>query len=236
MEKNNKLSQIIKQKIAEQNKKTAKKVVFVTKKLSAFEQELTKKGWDVLVKPVIRNVGQELKYKGKFPEVYVSAEKTKSSFVVNAKTKAITEITAKQSLEELKKIARDFEVVDQDKKGGIIAFSTDVNSVQLSENKIINWLKQKLTTLKNRFMKNKMLINIIKRHEENIGFTIGNFVHGNYKDKEGNVYNEKSLTIEIINIDQKVLYDIAEEICKEFNQESVLVKDYVSGNFSFLYQ
>lgn len=231
----NKLSQIIKQKIAQEQENKATKVKLAAKKLSKVEQKLTKKGWNILVSPIIRNTGQELRYKKKVPQVYVSAETTKKSFVIKS-NKQVTEITEKLSLEDLKKIAREFETVDPNKKGGIIAFSTDVNSVQLSENKVMNWVKQKLTTLKNRLMKNKMLTNIIKKHEENIGFTIGNFVHGNYKDREGNVYNEKSLTIEIINVDQELLYDIAEEICKEFKQESVLVKDYVTGNFGFLYQ
>lgn len=233
MNTNNKLSQIIKQKMAQEKKDSAK---LSSKKLSEFEQELIKRGWNISVAPVIRNTAQELRYKDKFPQVYVTADTTKYAFVINNNKHTIMEITEKHSLEDLKKIAREFETVDPNKKGGIIAFSTDVNSVQLSENKVMNWIKQKLTTLKNRLMKNKMLTNIIKRHEENIGFTIGNFVHGNYKDREGNVYNEKSLTIEIINIDQELLYDIAEEICKDFNQESVLVKDYVTGNFGFLYQ
>lgn len=228
----NKLSQIIKQKIVEEQES---KVKLVSKKLSKVEQKLTKKGWNILISPIIRTTGQELKYKNKIPQVYVSAETTKKSFIIK-RNNQVTEITERLSLGDLKKIAREFETVDPNKKGGIIAFSTDVNSVQLSENKVMNWVKQKLTTLKNRLMKNKMLTNIIKKHEENIGFTIGNFVHGNYKDREGNVYNEKSLTIEIINVDQELLYDIAEEICKEFKQESVLVKDYVTGNFGFLYQ
>ena len=37
----------------------------------------------------------------------------------------------------------------EDKRGGIIVFSEEINAVELSKNKIINWIKQKVNTLKN---------------------------------------------------------------------------------------
>lgn len=39
---------------------------------------------------------------------------------------------------------------ESNEKGGIIVFSTDVNAVELSPNRIANWVKQKFATFKNR--------------------------------------------------------------------------------------
>ena len=43
----------------------------------------------------------------------------------------------------------DWEVPD-DEKGGIIVFSEEVNAIELSGNRLINWLKQKTKTTKNK--------------------------------------------------------------------------------------
>jgi len=126
-----------------------------------------------------------------------------------------------------------------DYRGGIIVFSTDVNSVEISKNRIINWAKQKLMTLKNRFFSKKRLSNIIsdynldknkelggKKFQSYIGaFSIGKFFSGRYFDDNGDVYDENSQTIEVNGISSEGLIFLAEEICKEFQQETVLVKD-----------
>ena len=126
-----------------------------------------------------------------------------------------------------------------DYRGGIIVFSTDVNSVEISKNRIINWAKQKLMTLKNRFFSKKILSRIIsdynldknkelgsKKIDDYIGaFSIGKFFSGRYFDDNGDVYDENSQTIEVNGISSEGLIFLAEEICKEFQQETVLVKD-----------
>lgn len=119
-------------------------------------------------------------------------------------------------------------------KGGLIVFSTDVNAVQMSENAIVNWIKQKLTTLKQRLMHKKMMTDTIKRYDEVYGFTIGNFMSGRYKSESGKIFDEHSMSVEIIGIPRDTLFDIADELMKAFNQESVLVKDYESNNIAFL--
>jgi hypothetical protein len=126
-----------------------------------------------------------------------------------------------------------------DYRGGIITFSTDINSVELSKNKIYNWLLKKGTTLLNRFFSKSKLSNIIRNFndtedkqlggeniEDYIGaFSIGNFFSGRYLDDKGKVYDEKSLSIEVNGISSKGLIFLAEEIAREFKQETVLVKD-----------
>ncbi len=113
-----------------------------------------------------------------------------------------------------------------DKKGGIIVFSVNVNAIKSSINKIINYVKNKIETAKNVLFKDKKINSIISDFDDVQGVTIGNFVKGRYKADDGSLYDETSLSIEIIGISTHVLNSIAEQIAKEFTQETVLVKNY----------
>ena len=126
-----------------------------------------------------------------------------------------------------------------DYKGGIIIFSTDVNSLELSESKILNWLYKNIKTLKNRLFAKSKLNKIITKFnsfsnkkiedrdiDDYIGaFSIGNFFSGRYVGDNDKTFNEKSLSIEINGISTDALIYLAEEIATDFNQETVLVKD-----------
>ena len=120
------------------------------------------------------------------------------------------------------------EVVDFEfeNKGGIIVFSPDVNAVQLSDNRLANWILQKIKTFKQRMGVDNKLASIAKKHESVYAYTIGNFVKGQYKADNGKIFTEASKSMEIIGIESADLIKIAEDICREFAQESVLVKDY----------
>lgn len=121
-----------------------------------------------------------------------------------------------------------------DKKGGIITFSTDVNAEKQSENKVINWLKQKMMTISNRLNATKK-IDKIAADNELVGWTIGHYLDGRYTSpKNGKQYGENSLSLEIIGVNFETLMKIAMEICSSFTQESVLVKDYSSGRVLFV--
>lgn len=116
--------------------------------------------------------------------------------------------------------------------GGIIVFSVDVNSVSFSKNKIIDFLKKKIETLKNKFFHKSKITKAIDKvnksvdEDEFIGaFSIGNFFKGRYISDKGQVFDETSVSIEINGISSKVLIKLAEEIAREFVQETVLVKD-----------
>lgn len=115
----------------------------------------------------------------------------------------------------------DFEF---DKKGGVIVFSTDVNAVDISDNVLLNKLKQIIQSLMNKALVTRKVGKIMKKHDEVFGFTIGKFVTGQYKAEDGSVYDENSTSVEIIGIDSSVL--LKEDIASEFKQETVLVKDY----------
>lgn len=124
-------------------------------------------------------------------------------------------------------------------RGGIITFSTDVNSLEISDNKIINWFKKTYKSLINRFFSKSKLGSVINKFnsaedkklgldtvDDYIGaFSIGNFFSGRYIGDNQKMFNETSLTIEINGISSQGLIYLAEKIAIEFNQETVLVKD-----------
>lgn len=125
-----------------------------------------------------------------------------------------------------------FEPSDRE-KGGIIVFSYEFNAVEMSKNKLANWVKQHIETTKNRFSKTKKIDNIAQNHSL-VGWTIGKYLNGRYTAKNGNVYGENSLSLEIIGVDTDELFKIASDICKAFKQESALVKDYSTGRVVFI--
>lgn len=114
------------------------------------------------------------------------------------------------------------------KKGGLITLSTDVNAISLNENKIINWVKQKVANLQNKLTKDKKINSIGQKYNLD-AWTVGKSLSGRYTAKNGRVFDENSISIEVIGIDSNELLSIAEELCIMFLQESVLVKDYSTG-------
>lgn len=145
------------------------------------------------------------------------------------------------------KIVTESKVKTFDLKGGSIVFSTDVNvDANLSGkfyNKLKSWFERKLETYSNRLHKYKKLQTAISREVQQMrqsdgtdasefgGFTLGNFFKGRYTDNHGNIYNESSISIEILGISQELLELIASGIAKEFHQETVLVCDYMTNEF-----
>lgn len=59
---------------------------------------------------------------------------------------------------------------------------------------------------------------------------LGKFFKGRYTDKNGKVYTEDSLCLEITDISEDLLINIAEELCRTLNQESALIKSYSERN------
>ena len=116
----------------------------------------------------------------------------------------------------------------KEEHGGIITFSTAVNAVELSPNKLVNWIKQKVKTLWNRLFKNRKIDKAAKGSGA-AAWTVGHFLDGRYTSKKGKSFGEKSLSIEIVGITSQQLQNIAEDICRDFEQETVLVKDFITG-------
>lgn len=123
-------------------------------------------------------------------------------------------------------------------RGGIITLSTDINAIQMSRNVIINKIKQVVETFKQRFGKDKIIHNTItdfnNKNDEYIGaYSVGNFFGGRYVGDNGEMYNEKSISIEVNGLSRKSLFKLAENLCGAFRQETVLVKD-LNNNKIFL--
>lgn len=108
-----------------------------------------------------------------------------------------------------------------DNRGGIIVFSTDINALKLDDNKVLNKIRQILTSYKKDSM--------IKSNDnggESIGaYSVGNFFKGKYVGDNGKMFADKSLSIEINGLSRKSLLKMAEMLAQEFLQETVLVKD-----------
>lgn len=92
----------------------------------------------------------------------------------------------------------------ENEQGGMIIFSAEVNAVEL-----------------------------IQKYEL-IGWTVGKFLSGRYTDRTGKVYDENSLSVEVVGINSETLINLAEDICRDFEQETVLVKDYNSQKILFV--
>ena len=119
-----------------------------------------------------------------------------------------------------------------DYRGGVIVFSTDVNAVKLHNNRFVNFIKQFVKTQSQRFNKDKKIHNIINtfnsQNDTNdfIGaYSFGNFFKGKYVGDNGEMFNDKSLALEINGLSSKGLLRLAEYISNDFLQETVLVKD-----------
>jgi hypothetical protein len=111
-------------------------------------------------------------------------------------------------------------------KGGIIVFSVNVNAVQISKNKLINSIKNNIETLKNKLFRDKKIDNVLSQHPEVYGITLGNYVKGRYRAENGSMFEESSLSVEIIGVSTEILNKVAVSLAQSFRQETVLVKNY----------
>jgi hypothetical protein len=119
-------------------------------------------------------------------------------------------------------------------RGGVIVFAVSVNAVQMSDNRFVNRIKQFVETAKNRFNKDKMVHSAImafnkdntRNGGEYIGaYSLGNFFKGKYVGDNGEMFNDRSICLEINGLSSKSLLKLAELIADRFKQETVLVKD-----------
>jgi hypothetical protein len=136
-----------------------------------------------------------------------------------------------------------FEGIDyefgENELGGMIVFSTDVNAVidrQIPgrglKDKFRRLIAKSIESFKNRFLRNQKITSVLSTKEEIQGFSVGNFFKGRFYDRNQTpptTYDERSLSVEIIGISFDVLQAVATELCREFKQASVLVKDNGSG-------
>ena len=124
--------------------------------------------------------------------------------------------------------------VDRDRLGGIIVLSTDINAIKLDTNKLKNWIKQKWETARNRVSYTKEIDKFSKDYSDIFAWTIGKYLHGRYKSKSGAIFDENSISIELLNVPTDTIISFAEDLCYEFAQETVLVKLYGEDRILFV--
>ena len=117
-----------------------------------------------------------------------------------------------------------------DEMGGVIVFSTVVNSTVNHANPIVQWFKRQFHSWKNKFTHKRKLDKAIKDRPDVGGYSIGNFFKGRYKDETtGELFDERSLSVDVVLINHTQLIDLATTLCGLFNQQSVIVKDNYGG-------
>lgn len=135
--------------------------------------------------------------------------------------------------------------------GGAIIFSGNINSILLSDNRIINKVKQLLGTIKNNKNLNTTIKTVVTDESDKVnkdaldktkdkgedkvglkepGWTLykGNMT-GNFVSTTGEQYKEKSIMIEILGVSNESLERIASALCRELKQDSVIIKFYDTG-------
>lgn len=136
--------------------------------------------------------------------------------------------TSKNVIEVIKEARADD--VPAGMRGGVITLSTDINATAGAG--VIAKIKAWAHTMINRITSVGRIKNTVYSGGGG-GMTIGRFFRGVYKSRSGERFDENSLSVEVLYIDSKTLENIATDLAKEFNQETVLVKDYNTGEMYF---
>lgn len=130
----------------------------------------------------------------------------------------------------------------EEEKGGMIIFSPVVNQIIDKKYKdkkkglfikLKKWFDKNKKTKKNNIFKEKALDKIIDIKGD-IGFTAGYLFKGRYADKKKNVFDEKSLSVEIIGLSKNELIGLTEKIANDFQQDTMLVKSYSDNKISLV--
>ena len=159
----------------------------------------------------------------------------KFALISDIKTGSIKEV----SYDEWKitqKIVKSYTEIDIG-YGGMIVFSTDVNSNAGPglKGKIKSIVKTWWNRLTRRHKIDQDILDLVKQKGISTGWSIGNFFKGRYYDQEtGHLFNEKSLSIDLRGADIKFVKKIAEKLRKTFDQQAVLVIDHKSGKSSLI--
>lgn len=121
--------------------------------------------------------------------------------------------------------------------GGMIIFSTDVNSNAGPglKGKIKSIVKTWWNRLTRRRKIDEDILELVKSKGISTGWSIGNFFKGRYYDQEnGHLFNEKSLCVDLRGADMKFVKNVADKLRKTFDQQSVLVVNHKTGKSSLI--
>ncbi len=133
------------------------------------------------------------------------------------------------------------EAVDNkfDDSSGLITFSTDLNFTLVKAETFIDKVKfffdSNWKAFLNRQNVKGRLKNILVDNNIQSEYTLSrNLFSAAHKSKHGITLYKKSYTMTIESVDSDVLILIATEICKEFKQETVMVRDFNKNKVYFI--
>ena len=131
--------------------------------------------------------------------------------------------------------AVDFELANS---VGVIIFSTDLDATIVKAETFSDMVKfffdSKWKAFLNRLNVSDKLRNILLDKYTKPEYTLGRNFTGSYKNKNGIIINKNSYTIGIDGVDSDILILIASELCKEFKQETVMVRDFNKSKVYFV--
>lgn len=124
-------------------------------------------------------------------------------------------------------------------RGAYNGFGYLAHSIRYDENKVICSSDNLLAEVDSRNKLGGIIvlpanINDIPKCNDIFAWTIGKYLHGRYKTKDGTIFNENSISVELLNVSIDTIISFAEELCKEFSQETVLVKLYGEDRILFV--
>lgn len=119
------------------------------------------------------------------------------------------------------------ENVLSDCSGGIVLLPTSEHSLERTYNKLFDWIMEQGKTLVHRFFTKAIRTHGGGTSDGFIGaLSIGYFFSGKYVADNEMIFDENAVSIEVNGISSQGLVYLATEIAREFNQKTVLVKDF----------
>ena len=124
-------------------------------------------------------------------------------------------------------------------RGAYNGFGYLAHSIRYDENRVICSSNNILAEVDSRNRLGGIIvlsanINDISKCNDIFAWTVGKYLHGRYKAKDGTVFDENSISVELLNVSVDTIISFAEELCKEFSQETVLVKLYGEDRILFV--
>lgn len=122
--------------------------------------------------------------------------------------------------------------------GGMIVFASTVNAVDGIDDEMKALLSEYQESFGAGYFRETVDSYRQEKGLEGIGYTLGHGFSGRYVNGDDQ-FDDNSFTVDIAGVDSETLQGIAEDLCHNFSQQSVLVRDYnenktylVNGNRS----
>lgn len=109
--------------------------------------------------------------------------------------------------------------------GGMIVFASTVNAVDGIDDEMKALLSEYQESFGDSYFRETIDSYRQEKNLDGIGYTLGKNFAGRYVTGDDQ-FDDNSFTVDIAGVDSETLQGIAEDLCHNFSQESVLVRDY----------